>query len=128
MVRRWSTMFRLKKCRSHTGRHIFHPTPLSDVFLNRSIQTPDPGINFDSSSVVKSTPNKDDPALGWFKTMIQHDTAVPISWPDYSQGGVRLMFFLAKIFIGIFSMGRRFSWVCRPIALRNCNISHWIIT
>lgn len=49
-------------------------------------QTPDPGINFDNTSVVKSTPNKDDAAIGWFKTMIQHDTATPISWPDYSQG------------------------------------------
>ena len=59
--------------------------------LNEPIQTPDPGINFDSSSVVKSTPSKDDPALGWFKTMIQRDTTIPISWPDYSQGGLCLI-------------------------------------
>ena len=62
-------------------------TYISVTILNESIQTPDPGINFDSSSVVKSTLSKDDPALGWFKTMIQRDTALPISWPDYSQGG-----------------------------------------
>jgi len=58
------------------------------------IQTPDPGINFDNTSVVKSTPSKDDPALGWFKTMIQHDTAVPVSWPDYSQGRQFVLFFI----------------------------------
>ena len=92
------------------------------------MQTPDPGINFDSSSVVKSTPNKDDPALGWFKTMIQRDTAVPISWPDYSQGGVRfLVLFKPKYSLKGFSMGCRFSWVCRPISLRNRNISDWIV-
>ncbi|KAF8192909.1 hypothetical protein BJ912DRAFT_961343 [Pholiota molesta] len=49
------------------------------------ILTPDHGINFDNDSVIKSTPNKDDSALGWFKTMIQHDQAVPMKWPDYSQ-------------------------------------------
>ena len=64
--------------------------------MNISFQTPDPGINFDSSSVVKSTPSKDDPALGWFKTMIQRDTAMPISWPDYSQGGLRFDSFLSR--------------------------------
>ena len=60
--------------------------------------------------------------------MIQRDTAMPISWPDYSQGGLRLIpFFLARIFIAKFSMGRRFTWVRRPISLRNRNISDWII-
>ncbi|KJA14204.1 hypothetical protein HYPSUDRAFT_195326 [Hypholoma sublateritium FD-334 SS-4] len=49
------------------------------------VLTPDHGINFDNDSVIKSTPSKDDPALGWFKTMIQHDQAVPIKWPEYSQ-------------------------------------------
>ncbi|KAF8154505.1 transcription factor IIIC subunit delta N-term-domain-containing protein [Crassisporium funariophilum] len=49
------------------------------------ILTPDHGINFDVNSVVKSTPSKDDPALGWFKTMIQHDKITPIRWPEYSQ-------------------------------------------
>jgi hypothetical protein len=98
----------------------------SVTILNESIQTPDPGINFDSSSVVKYTPSKDDPALGWFKTMIQRDTAMPISWPDYSQGGLLLIFF-TEIFIEEFSMGCRFSWVRRPISLRNRNISDWII-
>lgn len=66
--------------------------------MNSSFQTPDPGINFDNTSVVKSTPSKDDPALGWFKTMIQHDTAVPISWPDYSQGDV-CFDLVAEIFV-----------------------------
>ncbi|KAF9479133.1 hypothetical protein BDN70DRAFT_709576 [Pholiota conissans] len=49
------------------------------------ILTPDHGINFDTDSVIKSTPSKNDPALGWFKTMIQHDQTVPMKWPDYSQ-------------------------------------------
>ncbi|KAJ3511250.1 hypothetical protein NLJ89_g4210 [Agrocybe chaxingu] len=47
--------------------------------------TPDHGINFDNDSVVRSTPSKDDPALGWFKTMIQTDKSTPMRWPDYSQ-------------------------------------------
>ncbi|CAA7270424.1 unnamed protein product [Cyclocybe aegerita] len=47
--------------------------------------TPDHGINFDNDSVVRSTPSKDDPALGWFKTMIQTDKSSPMRWPDYSQ-------------------------------------------
>ena len=75
----------------HILVHYIFMTYLSVSILNESIQTPDPGINFDSSSVVKSTPSKDDPALGWFKTMIQRDTALPISWPDYSQGGLCLI-------------------------------------
>ncbi|PPQ88838.1 hypothetical protein CVT25_010267, partial [Psilocybe cyanescens] len=49
------------------------------------ILTPDHGINFDNGSVIKATPSKDDPALGWFKTMIQHDKATPTKWPEYSQ-------------------------------------------
>lgn len=64
----------------------FYDLPTVIFLKKESIQTPDPGINFDSTSVVKSTPSKDDPALGWFKTMVQRDTAMPISWPDYSQG------------------------------------------
>ncbi|KAF8962108.1 transcription factor IIIC subunit delta N-term-domain-containing protein [Flammula alnicola] len=57
-------------------------------FITKSavvILTPDHGINFDNDSVIKSTPNTDDPVLGWFKTMIQHDQITPMKWPDYSQ-------------------------------------------
>ena len=99
MVSRWSTVFRFKKRCSHTGTYCLYDLSLYlSCFIEKSpFQTPDPGINFDNSSVVKSTPNKDDPALGWFKTMIQRDTAMPISWPDYSQGMVLIVLILFSL-------------------------------
>ncbi|PPQ73141.1 hypothetical protein CVT24_009134 [Panaeolus cyanescens] len=47
--------------------------------------TPDHGINFGLDSTTKATPNKDDPAIGWFKTIIQHDKINAFRWPEYSQ-------------------------------------------
>lgn len=53
------------------------------------ILTPDHGINFDNTSVIKSSLNKesreDSQALGWFRTIIQFDKSEGIRWPDHSQ-------------------------------------------
>ncbi|KAF9042996.1 putative zinc-finger of transcription factor IIIC complex-domain-containing protein [Panaeolus papilionaceus] len=49
------------------------------------LMTPDHGINFGLDSTTKATPNKDDAAIGWFKTIIQHDKINAFRWPEYSQ-------------------------------------------
>ncbi|KAK7435518.1 hypothetical protein VKT23_019640 [Stygiomarasmius scandens] len=52
------------------------------------IMTPDHGINFDTESVLKASPDgdrEDRPLLGWFRTMIQFDKTEVCRWPDYSQ-------------------------------------------
>ncbi|TFK36254.1 transcription factor IIIC subunit delta N-term-domain-containing protein [Crucibulum laeve] len=53
------------------------------------IMTPDHGINFDNSSVVKASLSKDtrddEQALGWFRTIIQLEKLVAFRWPEYSQ-------------------------------------------
>ena len=56
-------------------------------------QTPDPGINFDTTSVLKApvvNDNGDDKPLGWFRTMIEcnreRPPEKPQNWPDVSQG------------------------------------------
>ena len=57
------------------------------------MQTPDPGINFDTTSVLKAPVGKDnanDKPLGWFRTMIECNKERPLekpqNWPDISQG------------------------------------------
>ncbi|KIJ96924.1 hypothetical protein K443DRAFT_133983 [Laccaria amethystina LaAM-08-1] len=53
------------------------------------ILTPDHGINFDNTSVIKSSLTKesreDSQALGWFRTIIQFDKSEGVRWPDHSQ-------------------------------------------
>jgi len=73
-------------------------------------QTPDHGINFDTGSVVKSTPSKDDRAIGWFKTMIQNDKVTPTKWPEYSQGEIHENTMTScRRLIGASSLGGRFT-------------------
>ncbi|KAJ7779200.1 putative zinc-finger of transcription factor IIIC complex-domain-containing protein [Mycena metata] len=53
------------------------------------IMTPDHGLNFEPSSAIKSTLDKDrspevEP-LGWYRTLIQFDRAVEYLWPEQSQ-------------------------------------------
>ena len=94
------------------GSHSRKSTILSSHFrrkLNIS-QTPDHGINFDTGSVVKSTPSKDDRVIGWFKTMIQNDKVTPTKWPEYSQGEIhKNTVTLYGRLIGASSLGGRFA-------------------
>ncbi|KAJ7182836.1 putative zinc-finger of transcription factor IIIC complex-domain-containing protein [Mycena crocata] len=53
------------------------------------IMTPDHGLNFEPSSAIKATPDKDKTpemeALGWYRTMVQFDRPVDYLWPEHSQ-------------------------------------------
>ena len=61
--------------------------------INPVVQTPDPGINFDTTSVLKAPVAKENgnqKPLGWFRTMIEcnreRPPEKPQNWPDISQG------------------------------------------
>ncbi|KAJ7097604.1 putative zinc-finger of transcription factor IIIC complex-domain-containing protein [Mycena epipterygia] len=53
------------------------------------IMTPDHGLNFESSSALKATPEKDKESevepLGWYRTLVQFDRPVEYLWPEQSQ-------------------------------------------
>ncbi|KAJ6598219.1 putative zinc-finger of transcription factor IIIC complex-domain-containing protein [Mycena vulgaris] len=53
------------------------------------IMTPDHGLNFESASALKATPEKDNAteveALGWYRTLVQFDRPVEYLWPEQSQ-------------------------------------------
>ncbi|KAJ7444557.1 putative zinc-finger of transcription factor IIIC complex-domain-containing protein [Mycena galericulata] len=54
------------------------------------IMTPDHGLNFEPSSAIKATPDKDKTSevvesLGWYRTLVQFDRAVEYVWPEQSQ-------------------------------------------
>lgn len=53
-------------------------------------QTPDAGINFDSSSTIKASKMNDDAAptkpLSLFRTLIEYDRIITCHWPVDSQG------------------------------------------
>ncbi|KAK2463968.1 hypothetical protein APHAL10511_004019 [Amanita phalloides] len=50
------------------------------------ILTPDYGINFDTSSVIRPSLNANSGStIGWFRTMIQLDKVDPMKWPELSQ-------------------------------------------
>lgn len=55
------------------------------------VLTPDAGVNFDSSSAIKSTAGKSPETsegtstLGWFRTMIEFEKAIVHQWPVDSQ-------------------------------------------
>lgn len=63
------------------------------MFIRFPAQTPDQGINFDMSSVLKAPIGKgdgNDKPLGWFRTMIEcnreRPEEKPQNWPEISQG------------------------------------------
>ncbi|KAH9476063.1 Putative transcription factor tau subunit sfc9 [Psilocybe cubensis] len=94
------------------------------------IFTPDHGINFDNTSVIKATPGKDVPVLGWFKTMIQHDKITPTRWPEYSQawGAVSLgSIDMSVISMAISPVGVASNGGCIFVSLSsNMDINFWI--
>ncbi|KAJ7705602.1 putative zinc-finger of transcription factor IIIC complex-domain-containing protein [Mycena rosella] len=53
------------------------------------IMTPNHGLNFESKSALKATPEKGNASevesLGWYRTMIQFDRPVEYLWPEQSQ-------------------------------------------
>ncbi|KAJ7489173.1 putative zinc-finger of transcription factor IIIC complex-domain-containing protein [Mycena latifolia] len=53
------------------------------------IMTPDHGLNFESASALRATPEKDNAAevepLGWYRTMVQFDRPIEYLWPEQSQ-------------------------------------------
>ena len=53
------------------------------------LQTPEHGIHFDTSSVVRTLNEKDGRdgvlPLGWFRTVIQSDKTDVNRWPEHSQ-------------------------------------------
>ncbi|KAF7369209.1 hypothetical protein MVEN_00248500 [Mycena venus] len=53
------------------------------------IMTPDHGLNFEPSTAVKATTDRDKEEgvepLGWYRTLIQFDRAVEYLWPEQSQ-------------------------------------------
>ncbi|KAG7450657.1 uncharacterized protein BT62DRAFT_984993 [Guyanagaster necrorhizus] len=50
------------------------------------IMTPDHGINFDTTSVIRSVGEAGGiPHVGWFRTLIQLDKTAAVRWPEYSQ-------------------------------------------
>ncbi|KAE9399582.1 hypothetical protein BT96DRAFT_993904 [Gymnopus androsaceus JB14] len=67
---------------SEDGQAIF--TSKSAVY----IMTPEPGINFDTTMVLRSSVDEDTddrPTLGWFRTLIQFDKTDACRWTDHSQ-------------------------------------------
>ncbi|KAL1747153.1 transcription factor IIIC subunit delta N-term-domain-containing protein, partial [Schizophyllum fasciatum] len=59
-------------------------------FLSRGavyIMTPEQGITFDTSSLLKSSTTKSisDRAIGWFRTVIPIDKTIAYQWPEHSQ-------------------------------------------
>lgn len=68
-------------------------SPLNIHFIEFIAQTPDAGINFDTSSVLKAPVGKENEntkPLGWFRTMVEcnkdRSPEKPHSWPDISHG------------------------------------------
>ncbi|GLB40900.1 putative transcription factor IIIC subunit delta N-term [Lyophyllum shimeji] len=53
------------------------------------IMTPDHGVHFETSTVIKSVSEKDTrdaiPPIGWFRTIIPFDKTDVHRWPEYSQ-------------------------------------------
>ncbi|KAF8625045.1 hypothetical protein AX15_005586 [Amanita polypyramis BW_CC] len=53
------------------------------------IMTPDHGINFDTSSVIRPSQGAKDKdagmTIGWFRTVIQIDKISPMKWPEHCQ-------------------------------------------
>ncbi|KAJ7770286.1 putative zinc-finger of transcription factor IIIC complex-domain-containing protein [Mycena maculata] len=53
------------------------------------IMTPDHGLNYDPSSALRATPEKDKAAeadaIGWYRTLVQFDRPVEYLWPEQSQ-------------------------------------------
>lgn len=53
------------------------------------IMTPDHGLNFETKTALKATPEKDNALeiepLGWYRTMVQFDQPVEYIWPEQSQ-------------------------------------------
>ncbi|KAG5724095.1 Profilin-2, partial [Termitomyces sp. T112] len=53
------------------------------------IMTPDHGVHFDASSVIKSVKERKDhegtPSIGWFRTIIPFEKSDLPRWPEYSQ-------------------------------------------
>ncbi|KAF8347596.1 putative zinc-finger of transcription factor IIIC complex-domain-containing protein, partial [Amanita rubescens] len=87
------TALTLSTATSHPSIQTIQWTPDGQLCLTTKtvayIMTPDYGINFDTSSVVRpSLSAKDKDAgstIGWFRTIIQVDKADPMKWPEYSQ-------------------------------------------
>lgn len=68
---------------------------LAHPFIRFPAQTPDHGINFDMSSVLKAPIGKIDgnvKPMGWFRTMIECNKEKaeekPQNWPEISQGSI----------------------------------------
>ena len=82
-------------------------------------QTPDPGINFDTTSVIKAPVEKGragERPLGWYRTMIECNkegvSEKPQNWPEISQGaqGVWLHAPPPQLTVRVCQIGARSPW------------------
>lgn len=83
------------------------------LLLITESQTPDPGINFDSTAVLSSPlddlPKEAASPLGWFRTMIQFsDKTIAFRWADHSQGTFLCNLSLCSIYRS--QIGERNRW------------------
>ena len=92
VVRGRASVFFIEVSGVHFGG-LFSYACTSQSLLTPLCQTPDPGINFDTTSILKAPVAKDDGnhrQLGWFRTMIEcnreRPPEKPQNWPDISQG------------------------------------------
>lgn len=96
----------------HFPKQLFHPFcfPHSRIIVtesSRKFQTPELGINFDTSSVIRA-PVVQDPAsneqktlvdVGWFRTMIEFNKGHVRAWTEGSQGMLTVYTWM-NIFLG----------------------------